>query len=116
METLEKTKGTYITDHGTAVIIRLTVRVSTFGRGLCDIALPVSKALRSGFDTLAIAIGVSHDVGVNGLVVGEIHLDFLAGGDEMYDVGRRELISDHDHELVLREDLNERRDGGLWLW
>lgn len=109
-------KGTYIADHGTAALIRLTVQVSTFGRGLHDIALPVFKALCSSFDSLAVTTGILLDVGVDGLVVSEVHLDFLAGGDEMYDIGRRELISDHDHELVLREDLNERRDGGLWLW
>lgn len=113
---LKKTKGTYIADHGTAVIIRHTVQVSTFGRGLRDIALPVSKTLCSGFDTLAVTTGIFLDVGVDGLVVSEVHLDLLASGDEVYDVGRGELISDHDHELVLREDLNERRDGGLWLW
>jgi hypothetical protein len=113
---LERTKDTYIADHGTAVIIRLTVQVSTFGRGLCDIALPVSKALCSGFNALAVTMGILFDTGVDGLVVGEVHLDLLASGDEVYNVGRRELIGDHDHELVLRKDLNERRDSGLWLW
>jgi hypothetical protein len=113
---LERTKGTYVTDHGTAVIIRLTVQVSTLGRGLRNIALPVSKAFCSSFNAFTITTGIVLDVGVDGLVVGEVHLDFLAGGDEVYDVGRRELIGDHDHELVLREDLNERRDAGLWLW
>jgi hypothetical protein len=67
----------------------------------------VSKALCSGFDTFAITVGILLDVGVDSLVVGKVHLDFLAGRDEVDDIGRRELISDHDHELVLRENLNE---------
>jgi hypothetical protein len=75
----------------------------------------VSKALCPGFDALAITIGFLFDTGVDGLVVGKVHLDLLAGCDEVDDVGRRELISHHDHELVLREDLNERRNGGLRL-
>jgi hypothetical protein len=75
----------------------------------------VSKAFCPGFDTFAIAIGFLFDTGVDGLVVGEVHLDFLAGRDEVDDVGGRELISHHDHELVLRENLDERRDGGLRL-
>jgi hypothetical protein len=75
----------------------------------------VSKALCPSFDTLAITVGILFDAGVNGLVVGEVHLDLLAGRDEVDDVGRRELVSHHDHELVLREDLNERRDAGLRL-
>lgn len=73
------------------------------------------EALCSGFDTLAVAIGVFHDTVVDFSVIGEIHFDLLTGGDQVYDVGRRELVSDHDHELVLRQDLNEGRDGGLKL-
>lgn len=84
-------------------------------RSLRDITLPVSEALCSSFNAFAITTGILLDAGVDGFVVGEVHLDLLAGRDEVYDVGRGKLISDHDHELVLRENLNERRDGGLWL-
>jgi hypothetical protein len=75
----------------------------------------VSKARCPGFDAFAITIGFLFDAGVDGLVVGEVHFDLLARRDEVDDVGRRELISHHDHELVLRENLNERGDGGLRL-
>jgi hypothetical protein len=75
----------------------------------------VSKALCSGFDAFAIAIGILLDAGEDVLVIGKVHFDFFTGRDEMNDVGRGELISNHDHELVLRKDLNERRDGGLRL-
>lgn len=75
----------------------------------------MTEALCSGFDAFAIAIGAFCDGGVDGLVIGKVRLDLLAGGGEMDDVGRRELVGDHDHELVLRQDLNERRDSGVWL-
>jgi hypothetical protein len=75
----------------------------------------VSKALCPSFNAFAITIGLLFDAGVDGLVVGEVHLDLLASRDEVNDVGRRELISHHDHELVLRKNLNEWRDGGLRL-
>lgn len=115
MEILERPESTYVADHGAAAIIWLTVRASTLNCSLRDIALPVSEALCPGFDTLAIAVGIFHDTVVDGLVVGEVHLDLLACSGEVNDVSRRELIGNHEHELVLREDLDERRDGGLRL-
>ena len=84
---LVRIRGTYVADHGGAAIIWLTVRASTLSRGLCDIALPVSEALCSGLDALAIAIGILHDVVVDGLVVGEVHFDLLACSGEVDDVG-----------------------------
>lgn len=112
---LVRIKGTHIADHGGAAIIWLAVRASTLSCSLGDIALPVSEALCPSFDTFAIAIGILGDAVVDGLVVGKVHFDLLAGGDEVNDVGRRELISHHEHELVLGKNLNERRDGGLRL-
>lgn len=73
------------------------------------------EAICPGFNAFAVAVGPFCDAGVDGLVISEIGLDFLAGRNEMDDVGRRELVGDHDHELVLREDLNERRDCVVWL-
>lgn len=115
MKRSERQDGTYITDHGFTVVTGFTDRASTFDRSLGDIALPVSKALCPSFDAFAITIGILLDAGEDVLVVGKVHLDLLAGCYEMNDVGRGELISNHDHELVLREDLNERGDGGLRL-
>jgi hypothetical protein len=115
MKRSERQEGTYITDHGFTVVTGFTDRASTFDRSLGDIALPVSKALCPSFDAFAITIGILLDAGEDVLVVGKVHLDLLAGCYEMNDVGRGELISNHDHELVLREDLNERGDGGLRL-
>lgn len=73
------------------------------------------KAICPGFNAFAVALGPFSDAGVDGLVIREIHVDFLAGRSKMDDVGRRELVGDHDHELVLRKDLNERRDCVVWL-
>jgi len=112
---LVRIRGTYVADHGAAAIIWLTVRASTLNCSLRDIALPVSEALCSGFNALAIAIGILHDVVVDGFIVGKVHLDLLACSGEVDDVSGRELIGNHEHELVLREDLDERRDGGLRL-
>ena len=84
---MERTEGTYVADHGAAAIIWLTVRASTLNCSLRDIALPVPKALCSGFNALTIAIGIFHDTVVDGLVVGEVHLDLLACSGEVDDVG-----------------------------
>jgi hypothetical protein len=115
MKSSERHKSTHIANHGFAVVAGLTDRASTFDRSLGDIALPVSKALCSSFDAFAITVGVLLDAGVDILIVGKVHLDLLACSDEVNNVGRRELISDHDHELVLRENLNERRYDSLRL-
>lgn len=97
------------------VITRLAVRTSATDICIGHVSLPVTEALCSGLDAFAVAVGPFCDAGVDGLVIGKIRLDFLAGRGEVDNVGRRELVSDHDHELVLRQDLNERGDCGVWL-